>query len=243
MWQHSESIAALSAALVKAHGEMTDVPKNKTARVQMKAGGSYEYRYADLGDALQMVRPILAAHGLAVMQNAHSPNDDSVLVSTTIVHESGEWITFEPLALPSGRTAQETGSAITYARRYHLLACLGLTTGDDDDGAAAAPRTKGANNDRKGANNHDRGRQAPQQPATPKGDANRTPEEEAIREELFNLPADRAKAIRDKFRDKFGALRDLDPAHHAAAYDWLRATIAADDAADAEWTAAARGDK
>jgi hypothetical protein len=242
MWKHSETIAALSAALVAACGELTDVPKGREAKVQMKAGGSYGYRYADLGDALQMVRPIMAAHGLAVVQNASSPNDDTVHVSTSIIHASGEWITFEPLALPVGRTAQETGSAITYARRYHLLACLGLAT-DDDDGAGAAPRTNRANNDRRGANNAGNSRQAPSKPAAPETAANRTPEEGSIRDTLATLPPDKAKTIRDKFRGEFGALKDLDPARHAEALDWLQVALAFDDAADAEWVATARGDE
>ena len=38
----------------------------------------------------------------------------------------------------NGRTPQEIGSAITYARRY-LLGCLtGVVTDDDDDGHIAA---------------------------------------------------------------------------------------------------------
>lgn len=43
---------------------------------------------------------------------------------------------FGPLVLPYGNSPQAAGSAITYARRYALVAALGLAT-EDDDGAAA----------------------------------------------------------------------------------------------------------
>lgn len=137
----SETITGIAAAWVAAAAELVDVNKGKTASIQTKTGGSYGYKYADLADVIQSARPVLAKHGLAIVQNASSPTADVVLISTTLVHKSGEFWALSPLALPSGHTAQETGSAITYGRRYHLLAALGLAADDDDDGATAAPRT------------------------------------------------------------------------------------------------------
>jgi len=55
------------------------------------------------------------------------------------MHTSGEFLTHKPTRLPVGMDAQKTGSAITYARRYSLMAALGLAT-EDDDGASAPPR-------------------------------------------------------------------------------------------------------
>ena len=40
----------------------------------------------------------------------------------------------------NNRTPQEVGSQITYFKRYALSALLGLSTEDDDDGAAASTR-------------------------------------------------------------------------------------------------------
>lgn len=130
--------ADLFAALVKALGELTDVPKTRTARIEKKSGGEFRYTYADLGDALEMARPILARHDLGVVQPVSTSAKGGVDVATTIIHKSGQSITFGPLTFPTGNTPQETGSAITYARRYSLLAALGLATEEDDDGAAAS---------------------------------------------------------------------------------------------------------
>lgn len=140
MIRHTDNIADLSEALVAATAELTGVAKGREASIPTKSGGSYAYRYAALEDVLDTVRPVLAKHGLTVTQTASNRNEDYLTISTAILHRSGQYLVWEPLALPNGRTAQEIGSAITYGRRYHLLACLGLAASDDDDGATAAPR-------------------------------------------------------------------------------------------------------
>jgi len=204
MWQSSDTIAELSKALVSALGQMTDIRKGREAKVQMKSGGNYGYKYADLADTIQSVRPILASNGLAVMQNASTTNPELVMISTTILHSSGEWITFEPLALPAGRTAQETGSAISYGRRYHLLASLGLAA-EDDDGASASARIK----------------QRGSSPAQKPSNAPRTVEEKAIREILSSLQPSVAQTIKQGFVAKYGTLSELEVDKHPDALAWV----------------------
>ena len=211
-WETSDEIQKLSVAMVAALGEMSDITKSKEATVPTKAGGSYKYRYADLADTLSSARPILAKHGLAVLQTV-TTSKDSVLIWTTILHAQGEWIRFEPLALPAGRTAQETGSAITYGRRYALLACLGLAA-EDDDGASAAPR--GATTTKQ-TQVVERDTSRPPEP--------RTKEEEQIRQLLAEIPAASARRIRADFRSRFGALLDLDVERHAEALDWVERAV------------------
>jgi hypothetical protein len=216
MWQSSDSISELSKALVTALGEMTDIQKSHEAKVQMKSGGNYGYKYADLADTIQTVRPILASHGLAVMQNASTTNPDLVMISTTILHTSGEWITFDPLALPVGRTAQETGSAISYGRRYHLFACLGLAA-DDDDGASASARKQ------QKQTKQTQPKQEPQRYEP------RTADEKAITEILSELPTNVRVAIKQDFVAKYGILNDLAPEHHADALAWVEDRVRSDD--------------
>lgn len=127
----------VSAALVAACAELEDVPKRHKASV-----GKFSYDYADLADTLSTVRPVLAKHGLAVLQPVTTePEHDIVVVATVILHKSGEQLHLGRLGLPLGQGAQATGSAITYARRYALLAALGLAA-EDDDGAAATASAK-----------------------------------------------------------------------------------------------------
>lgn len=130
-WATSAESDELVAAWVAALGELEDVTRGRTANA-----GTYTYRYADLGDVLTTARGVLAKHDLAVSQVAVIEGRE-VAVTTTVFHRSGQWLVVEPLRLPAGQTAQQTGSAITYARRYAVMAALGLAT-DDDDGAAAS---------------------------------------------------------------------------------------------------------
>jgi hypothetical protein len=205
----SETIDALAAALVKAVGELSDVPKGR----QVNAG-PMRYRYADLGDALGMVRPVLAKHGIAVLQQVTS-EPGTVQVWTTLLHSSGQYMTQAPLGMPEGKTPQATGSAITYARRYALLAALGLATEDDDGQSAASTPTLRSN-----------GRSQPDRPSTTP--TQRTPEEGRIRVLLGDLPPDERAAFREAFVDEWGCpLSELEPSLHPGALAWLEDMLAA----------------
>lgn len=128
----SDSIAKLADALVRANLVILNPTKDKTARA-----GSYSYRYVALDTIVADLRPILQAHGLAVVQEAATEG-----VTTRIIHASGEWLEFSALSLPAGSDAQSWGSAITYARRYTYCAALGIAADEDDDGAKAKSKPK-----------------------------------------------------------------------------------------------------
>ena len=232
-WMSSPEIGQIAPAIVAAFGELSDVPKGREAKIPTKTGASYGYRYADLADALSMVRPILLKHGLAVTQTASNPDSDTVAITTTLIHASGEWMMFSPLLLPNGRTAQETGSAITYGRRYSLLAVLGLAA-EDDDGASAAPRQSRPANNRQ----PERTATAPKKPTVAP-----SPEEEEIRRMLAEVTAETAKAIKAEFMTEYGKLADLPKDKVSEARDWVALKIAMADVADAEWVNAAKADE
>jgi hypothetical protein len=128
---HSEQTDKIAPAWVQALNELTDISRDHTADT-----GSYKYKYADLATAAQQARSVLSKHELAVHQEAAGDTLGSVQVRTTVWHSSGQWIAAEPLTLPAKGGPQDVGSAISYARRYALMAFLGLAT-DDDDGAGA----------------------------------------------------------------------------------------------------------
>lgn len=128
----SETISELLAAFVAAQKQMINVGKGRRANA-----GQFGYNYADLSDVLSDVRPVLTVNGLGITQTAEVVGDD-VILWTTLVHTSGQFITAAPTRLAAGKTAQQTGSSITYARRYSLLAMLGVAAADDDDDGASA---------------------------------------------------------------------------------------------------------
>ena len=123
-------------AFTAAQAELPPIAKQHEATI----GNSYSYKYADLADVLEAVRPVLNKHGLSISQS--SVNEEGKIgVVTRIYHTSGHVETFGPLLLPAGGDARSAGSAITYARRYGLCAALGIAPDDDDDGEAAREPT------------------------------------------------------------------------------------------------------
>lgn len=131
----SESLGSIAQALAAMQAEMPVIPKAQRAKVDMKGGGSYSYTYASLHDVTRVMYPLLAKHGLAFTCAPQVRPDGTGTIDGYLIHDSGETITSSmPLF---GRTAQEIGSALTYARRY-LLGCLtGVVTDDDEDGTLA----------------------------------------------------------------------------------------------------------
>ena len=100
---------------------------------------SHNNRYAKLEDIVKLVNPILVEHGLTFMQGVRH-SDGSLQVVTTLIHSSGQTLSETGPPMPLGgvkQTPQSVGSATTYAKRYGLLAILGVEQTKDDDGAEA----------------------------------------------------------------------------------------------------------
>lgn len=140
--QFSENMGNIAAALCQFQASVTNPPKTKTVQVKTKSGGTYSYTYADLGDIVDIIRPIMAEHKLFV---SHNPiqTETKIGAAVMILHESGEWIKFDPILfdLPKGADPQAIGSLNTYARRYTLCSALGIAADDDDD-ANSVPTDK-----------------------------------------------------------------------------------------------------
>lgn len=100
----------------------------------------FRSRYADLSACVEAVIDSLHENGLAVCQLTH-PSETGVCVETVLIHESGDQMTFGKLHVPASKQdAQGYGSALTYARRYSLMAAMGIAPEDDDGNAAAASK-------------------------------------------------------------------------------------------------------
>ena len=121
---------SLFAALAKAQSEFKPIKKDQKG---------YNYKYADINSILEVIRPILSKHEIAIVQMPIFDNDRLVL-QTLMAHSSGESIEFKtPILLEESKgmnKAQSFGSATSYARRYALVSCLSLEM-EDDDGRGA----------------------------------------------------------------------------------------------------------
>ena len=129
--QFSENMTEISKALADAQAELKN-PYNTADNP------FYKSKYAPLPDVLNMIRPVLAKHGISVIQRP-AAEGDSIGVETMLLHRSGQYILFEPYYLkPAKNDPQTAGGAITYARRYALNAVLGISGEEDDDSNSAS---------------------------------------------------------------------------------------------------------
>lgn len=133
-YEQSDQIAKLALSLSNAQGAFTGVTKSKTAEIR-GAKASYSFAYSDLASVLEAVRRPLAENGLAIVQGTGRGVPAGVEVTTTLLHASGEWVRSR-LVLACDGEPRAVGSAISYARRYALMALLGVASEDDDAQAA-----------------------------------------------------------------------------------------------------------
>lgn len=126
------TFSKIASALVKAQKAFG--PALKTS-----SNPHFRSRYADLSACVEAVIDALNNNGIAMMQRV-TPSDTGVIVETMLIHESGETISNGQLHVPASKhDAQGYGSALTYARRYSLMAACGIAP-EDDDGNAASKR-------------------------------------------------------------------------------------------------------
>jgi hypothetical protein len=126
----SESLTKLAEALSKAQGELGNVTKDNV-------NPHFKSKYADLASVRDAVKPVLAKHGLSVIQ-LPVYTEQGIALTTRLLHTSGEWVEGELLLMLSKPDMQGVVSAITYARRVSLAAVTGVAPVDDDDDGNAA---------------------------------------------------------------------------------------------------------
>lgn len=125
--KHSNIYSALAAA----QSEMKPAAKDVT-------NPHFKSKYADLASVMAASVPYLTKHGIAVLQPPHD-EEGSLYVKTILAHgDSGSTLECRIPLIIAKNDMQGYGSAVTYARRYGLMAMAGIAADDDDGNAAAA---------------------------------------------------------------------------------------------------------
>lgn len=123
----------IASALVKAQKAFGPALKTNT-------NPAFRSKYADLSACIEAVMDALNDNGIALVQQTRE-DSTGVTVETVFVHESGESLSSGPLHVPAAKQdPQGYGSALTYARRYSLMAACGIAPEDDDGNAASRPQ-------------------------------------------------------------------------------------------------------
>lgn len=179
---YSGEIAELIGAHSEFLGDVADPGKSQQG---------YGYKYADLSQILQAARSTLSLYGLSMTQFPtfeRYPKDQvmelpgvkgfiphligEVIIETTLAHKSGQYMRGRlsiPVETMKGLSfAQAVGAAISYGRRYHASAILGIAQEDND---AALPRQDDAPNQPPVQNRQPQNQPPARQPAKPSGPA------------------------------------------------------------------------
>lgn len=127
----SGNLDLLLAALVKARADYMPVRRDQT-------NPAFRASYASLDAVLDAVTPALTANGLVIVHQTE-PDDGGLMLTTKLMHTSGQWIGTRYPVRPLKPEPQALGSALTYARRYSVLAICAIAPEDDDGNAASAP--------------------------------------------------------------------------------------------------------
>jgi hypothetical protein len=130
MLEHSPEIGTIAAALSGAQAKFAKIVKDTE-------NPFFKMKYAPLSSVIEATRKAMAEAKIAVMQDVDVVESRCV-VTTMLIHESGQWMK-GTISLPVTKPdAQGVGSASTYGRRYGLSAFLNVAADDDDDGNAAS---------------------------------------------------------------------------------------------------------
>jgi hypothetical protein len=125
--------AKIAAAFVKSKKAFAPAMKTST-------NPHFKSKYADLAACVEAVDDSFLANGIVMYQETFE-DLQGVTVETVLLHESGESLRCGKLHVPAPKNdPQGYGSALSYARRYSLMAACGLAPEDDDANAASKPR-------------------------------------------------------------------------------------------------------
>lgn len=122
------------------------IQKSAAARINTRTGGSYGYTYAPLAEIMATITPVMGPLGLSVSYRVRHEKDQ-VIAQCRVSHEMGHHEESGEVPMPivqesasgsgamGANPAQRVGIASTYAKRYALLAIIGLAPVDDDSDA------------------------------------------------------------------------------------------------------------
>lgn len=127
----SDSLINMAPDLIAAQSELKN-PAFDSKNPHLKN------EYASLKSVRETITAVLAKHGIGYSQLLGN-DGDRVSCTTLLLHKSGEYISGVFSTPAPKQDPQGYGSAATYARRYSLLAILGIVGDKDDDGDGAQP--------------------------------------------------------------------------------------------------------
>jgi len=114
-----------------------DLKKVQESIVKLQKGAKnpfFKSKYVELNQVLEVVKPVLHENNFVLLQlPQHKLETGKNTLKTILLHSSGKTIESEiELVCADKNDPQKLGGAITYMRRYSIIAMLGLEQEDDD---------------------------------------------------------------------------------------------------------------
>ena len=145
----SDSIVEISKALAKFQAQVKQPLKDAD-------NPFFKSKYVPLESVVESISSVAPEHGLSFVQWALNDDNGRVGVATMLMHESGEFIEFDPVFMNAEKnTPQGAGSLITYLKRYSLSAVFGITSDQDDDANGSSGNYQKNNTPKRGTTNND----------------------------------------------------------------------------------------
>lgn len=136
-WEANQNRKAYDKAMAAALAKLPTIIKDREVSF---GNGKTAYSHASLSAIERAVKPVLAEFGLYYRFSTEA-TERGLTVTCIVSHQDGH---SERNSLPapldtsgSKNAIQSIGSTQTYLQRYTLMAALGLSAADDDDGHAA----------------------------------------------------------------------------------------------------------
>lgn len=122
-------------AMARFRATCPNVSKSSTAKITTRGGSGYEYKYAELDEIADTIRPHAEANGLAYTWSCKFDAQSGLLTTIcTLQHTGGHQVSAEfpvPTASASAMSDQQRfAAAFTFGRRQSLFAVFGLSTTD-----------------------------------------------------------------------------------------------------------------
>lgn len=137
-----ETLAAKRAYAQALTGFAADVPavlKWRDANIQKDGKRLYGYKYVSLDDIMLAIAPVLANYGIVISFD-NKPDPKPGFMGIVLIIQVGTHTERRGYEMPippnlNGNQTQQFGSALTYAKRYALVAGLNIFMVDKDNDA------------------------------------------------------------------------------------------------------------
>jgi hypothetical protein len=139
--QSKIAVKGIYSALAAAQMEMGPLIKDAVNPAFKGEGKPKGTAYATLSSVIETCMPTLNKHGICVIQPI-CDEDGKRYVKTILAHECGDTLECRTELILGKNDMQGYGSAVTYARRFGLMAMAGIAPEDDDGNAAAQSAPK-----------------------------------------------------------------------------------------------------